>query len=200
MYSNKIVYYIYIVIMSDIRFWNGNRVRRYIRNYFSKLETLSSINWFSYFPLISFSWWFYLLSLKVIIPFRNVWLILNAWIAYRFTDTFIVSTNFFQSYILTLGLHSSILRSINFLEDLPYFHIIITIINNSIFQQIHIKFSPLIINTHHRPQSHLSTPLPTSTRFISLSHFESISNFESSISNTLPLFQFPQLKFYFQSF
>lgn len=110
MYSNKIVYYIYIVIMSDIRFWNGNRVRRYIRNYFSKLETLSSTNWFSYLPLISFSWWFYLLSLKVIIPFRNVWLILNAWIAYRFTDTFIVSTNSFQSYILTLGLHSSILR------------------------------------------------------------------------------------------
>lgn len=109
MYSNKIVYYIYIVIMSDIRFWNGNRVRRYIRNYFSKLETLSSINWFSYLPLISFSWWFYLLSLKVIIPFRNVWLILNAWIAYRFTDT-LVSTNSFQSYILTLGLHSSILR------------------------------------------------------------------------------------------
>lgn len=109
MYSNKIVYYIYIVIMSDIRFWNGNRVRRYIRNYFSKLETLSSTNWFSYLPLISFSWWFYLLSLKVIIPFRNVWLILNAWIAYRFTDI-LVSTNSFQSYILTLGLHSSILR------------------------------------------------------------------------------------------
>lgn len=125
MYSNKIVYYIYIVIMSDIRFWNGNRVRRYIRNYFSKLETLSSTNWFSYLPLISFSWWFYLLSLKVIIPFRNVWLILNAWIAYRFTDI-LVSTNSFQSYILTLGLHSSILRSINFLEDLLYFHIIIT--------------------------------------------------------------------------
>lgn len=128
MYSNKIVYYIYIVIMSDIRFWNGNRVRRYIRNYFSKLETLSSTNWFSYLPLISFSWWFYLLSLKVIIPFRNVWLILNAWIAYRFTDTFTVSTNSFQLYIQLLDSIPQyfVYQLYNFLEDLFYFHIIIT--------------------------------------------------------------------------
>lgn len=167
--------------MSDIRFWNGNRVRRYIRNYFSKLETLSSTNWFSYFPLISFSWWFYLLSLKVIIPFRNVWLILNAWIAYRFTDTFTVSTNSFQLYIQLLdSIPQYFVPSICtiFLKIyLTFISLSPTIINNSIFQQIHIEFSLLIINTHHRPQSHLSTPLPTSTRFISLSHFESISNF-----------------------
>lgn len=108
----------------------------------------------------------------------------------------IIHTNSWTPFLNTSSINYTTFLKIYF----TFISLSPTIINNSIFQQIHIEFSLLIINTHHRPQSHLSTPLPTSTRFISLSHFESISNFESSISNTLPLFQFPQLKFYFQSF
>lgn len=78
----------------------------------------------------------------------------------------------------------------------------------SIFQQIHFEFSPLIINTHHRSQSHLFTPLSISTRFISLasnqyptsnhqSQTPSLSNFHNSrilfsmiLASSIPTFKF----------
>lgn len=85
----------------------------------------------------------------------------------------IIHTNSWTPFLNTSSINYTTFLKIYF----TFISLSPTIINNSIFQQIHIEFSLLIINTHHRPQSHLSTPLPTSTRFISLSHFESISNF-----------------------
>lgn len=112
----------------------------------------------------------------------------------------LVSTN---SILFNHKLHSSILRSINYTTFLKIYLTFKSSLSfnldNSIFQQIHIEFSPLIINTHHRPQSHLFTPLPISTRFISLpSNQYPTSNHQSQILS-LPNFHNSLLEFYFRS-
>lgn len=112
----------------------------------------------------------------------------------------LVSTN---SILFNHNFHSSILRSINYTTFLKIYLTFKSSspfnLDNSIFQQIHIEFSPLIINTHHRPQSHLFTPLPISTRFISLpSNQYPTSNHQSQILS-LPNFHNSLLEFYFRS-
>lgn len=110
----------------------------------------------------------------------------------------LASTNsiLFNYIHITLELHSSntsFHQLYNFLEDLPYFHIIIDTFQSRLF---YFPTDPLRIfpfDHKHSSSIAISSIHPiTDLNQIYLTCLESISNFESSISNTLPL-QFPQL-------